>query len=112
MDARMDREKIDSAGLPVWDLYVDITLQSVPIIAGSEEADQQAAIAAYVFLGGIPQLPARGVDWLGFLGGAQDFGGLDAGIRDALARSGHADYMPEYDVVNDMLTVAPRKVGL
>ena len=105
MDAQLASE---SGTPPTWDFYVEPIPAGgdiVPIIAGSQETAQEAAVAATLLLNGIPQLPGVGVDHLGFLAGTVLFGELDAQIRTAIANTGNSQYVPSYDIVNNGLTI-------
>jgi hypothetical protein len=114
----VDAQLASEAGTPpTWDLYFSPTSPAasggvVPIISGTQEALQQASVAATIVLNGIPQLPGVGVDHLGFLAGSVLFGQLDAQVRQAISNSGHPEYVPSYDIVNNVLTVTVYNGGL
>ncbi len=86
----------------------------VPILTGSAETDQQAQVLCQMVLGSVPQVPDAGNDWSTFLAGASpQLGQIDADIRATLKRGGQSDYAPDYDVMNDQLTVnAVQQPGL
>ena len=107
MDARLQGETTGSSGFPVWDLFVDTDQMITPMLADQQEADQQASVAAAILLGGIPQAPQIGVDWLGFMAGTVTFLAVDAQIRGVLTLSGHSDYYPTYTLINGLLGVKP-----
>ena len=94
---------------PSVDLYVPAAATGqhiVPIITGKAENDQQAQVLCQLVLGAIPQVPAAGNDWPTFLTGpSPQLGQIDADIRATLKQGGHSDYAPDYDVINDQLTV-------
>ena len=78
----------------------------VPMLTGKAESNQQAQVLCQLILGAIPQVPDAGNDWPTFLTGpAPQLGQIDADIRATLNRGGHPDYAPDYDVVNDQVTV-------
>jgi hypothetical protein len=89
--------------------YVPAGVKIVPMITGSVEDQQEASIAAVLQKGAVPQLPAAGVDHLGFLSGKVLFGDLDSQVRKSLSDAGHSDYLPSYDIVNGSLTVTVKK---
>jgi hypothetical protein len=83
-------------------------------MTGQAESDQQAQVLCQLVLGSVPQVPDAGNDWPTFLSGAApQLGQIDANIRETLKRGGRSDYAPDYDVVNDQLSVnAVRQPGL
>ena len=108
MDAQLIGVAPSLPSLPSVDLYVPVATTGkhiVPIITGQAEEMQQAQVLAQLVLNMIPQLPGVGSDWIGFIGGTLAFPVLDAQIRNTLANGGHSDYYPDYNVVNDALTV-------
>lgn len=110
MDAQLSGE---TGTPPTWDFALTLGANgadSVPIITGALEAQQQAEVACYLILGSVKQIPAAGVDHLGFLGGEVNFGQLDAQIRQFLLNVGRNDFYPDYDIINHGLSVVPRKV--
>jgi hypothetical protein len=82
----------------------------VPIIEGQVEEEQAAALITYLQLNTIPQLPAQGSPWMQYLTGETDFSDLDNTIRNNLIAIGLVDFNPDYDIVNDRLTVKVRRV--
>ena len=111
----MDAQIIGLGGIaPTVDFYVPpaVTGQHiVPMVTGAVEDAQQAQMLAFLILDGVPQLPGKGSDWLGFMTNNLPFGQLDAQIRKAMEDGGHGDYSPDYDIVNDQLTVHAVKQG-
>lgn len=111
MDAQLDTEV---GNPPTWDFFLILGEDGadyVPLITGLQEEAQNAAVAAVLFLGSIPQLPDTGVDHLGFLTSTTTFGQLDSQIRIALRNAGRSDYLPDYDIVNNQLVVKALKGG-
>jgi hypothetical protein len=112
MDAKLQGE----GGVPpTWDFFVQAGTGGadiVPMISGDVEALQEVNVACTLVLGGVPQVPAIGVDHLGFLGGTVPFATLDAQIRKMLANVGRTDYYPDYNIVGGGLAITPRKVAL
>lgn len=110
MDAQLQGE---TGTPPTWDFALTLGANgadTVPILSGVQEAQQQAFVAAALILNGVPQLAGVGVDHLGFLGGTVSFGALDAQIRRIFANVGRTDFYPDYSIVNHGLTVSPTKV--
>ena len=108
MDAQLIGVAPSLPSLPSVDLYVPVATTGkhiVPIITGQAEEEQQAQVLSQLVLNMIPQLPGVGSDWIGFIGGTLPFIVLDAQVRNTLANGGHSDYYPDYNVVNDALTV-------
>ena len=89
-----------------WDYYVQDGI--VPIITGDQENQQAAAMAAFIQIGTIPQLPEEGVDWTGYFTGDVPFNEIDNSIKNNLSKLGLVDYYPTYETVNDSLVA---KVG-
>lgn len=103
MDMKMRAEQITASENPVWDVKVINGI--VPILSGKEERLQTATLAGFIELGTILQLPAVGVNWLGFLTGSVTFGELDTGIRQSIQDAGVGEFSPDYDLVNDTLVM-------
>lgn len=103
MDMKMKAEEISTAGTS-WDCKVINGI--VPIISGDEEALQSATQAGFLIKGTIPQLPEVGVPWTEFLTNKMKFGELDFYVRDSLQKAGRETFYPQYDIVNDKLTMS------
>ncbi len=88
---------------PTWDFTVVDGV--VPLISGDQERVQTAAMAAFIQVGSVPQLPGVGVPWTEFLTGGATFGDIDAAIRKAALASNVSDFTPQYDFENGRLTV-------
>lgn len=102
MDMKMKAEEITTAGVS-WDCKVTNGL--VPIII-DEEADLQCATqAAFLIQGTVPQLKDAGVPWTAYLSNKMTFGEIDFYIRESLREVGKETYYPQYDIVNDKLTM-------
>ena len=93
---------------PKWDL--DVSSGVVAFISGDPGNVQAAAMAAFIQLGSIPQLPTIGVPWVEFLTKQATFGDLDAAIRQSVANAGVSNFSPQYDIVNGNLTVTMKAV--
>src|SRR4249920_843861 len=102
MDAQFSSTVFVLGSYPTWDFVVKDGI--VPIIEGSPEEEQAAAIVSYVQTNTIPQLPTQGVPWSEFLTSQVDFSQLDNQIRNNLINAGLLDFNPDYDIVNDHLT--------
>lgn len=107
MDLKMQAEDITSAGVS-WDC--DVKNGIVPIITDDQEDLQDATLAGFLIIGTVPQLPEAGVPWTDFLTGKITFGVLDFYVRDSLANVELQNYMPQYDIVYDQLTMSIGKV--
>lgn len=107
MDLKMRAEDISTAGVN-WDC--EVKNGDVPIITDETENVQSATLAGFLIVGTIPQLQDAGVPWTDFLTGKITFGVLDFYIRDSLIAAGKEDYYPQYDVVDDQLTMTVGKV--
>ncbi len=115
----MDAQLLGVGGTaPVVDFYVPAATtgsHAIPIITGAVEDAQQAQVLVALILNGIPQLPGKGNDWLGFMDSnlpfGQALGQLDAQIRKSLADGGHSDFFPDYDIVNDTIVANAVKQG-
>ena len=101
MDARMQSSQSLPNQYQTWDYYVDSGI--VPILEGSQEDSQAAAIAAFIQLGTIPQLPDTGVPWVEFFTGEIQFNQVDSSIKSALNKLGLISFYPQYDLVNGNL---------
>lgn len=104
IDALMSSTTTDPTTYPTWD-FVVISGQ-VPLVSGNVAAQQNANIAVYMQQGNIPQLPAKGVDWVGFLTSQIGFGQLDQNIRQALSDALASGYVPQYTTASGRLTVS------
>ena len=107
MDLKMRAEDISTAGVN-WDC--EVKYGDVPIITDETENVQSATLAGFLIVGTIPQLQDAGVPWTDFLTGKSTFGVLDFYIRDSLIAAGKEDYYPQYDVIDDHLTMTVGKV--
>lgn len=107
MDLKMNAEDITSAGVS-WDC--EVQNGNVPIITDEREEVQNATLAGFLIVGTVPQLPEAGVPWTDFLTGKITFGVLDFYVRDSLANVELQNYMPQYDIVDDQLTMSIGKV--
>lgn len=88
---------------PTWDF--NVVAGVVPLISGDLERVQTAAMAAFIQVGSVPQLPEVGVPWAEFLTGGATFGDIDAAIRKAALASNVSEFQPVYDFENGRLTV-------
>ena len=84
-----------------WDYYIKDGI--VPILEGTPENDQKAAISGYLQRGSIPQLPESGIQWTEYFLGEIGFNDIDNQIKNALNSEGLTLYFPTYDLVNDQL---------
>jgi hypothetical protein len=103
VDALMASSVAVSGYYQTWDFMV--VSGQVPIVSGMNGDQQNADISAFVQLGTIPQLPNKGVNWVGFLTGLITFGQLDANIRQALQDARAGGYVPHYVTKAGTLTV-------
>ena len=92
-----------TTAFPTWD--VNVVNGVVPLISGELERIQTAAMAAFIQVGSVPQLPEVGVPWAEFQTGGATFGDIDAAIRKAAQASNVSDFTPNYDFENGRLTV-------
>lgn len=106
MDLKVQAQDITLQGT-TWDVEVKDGI--VPIISGNEEDLQEATLACFLELGSIPQLPERGVPWTDFLTNNITFGELDSYIRESITDSGKTEFYPEYQIVDDALTLTVGK---
>lgn len=97
-----------SESFPTWDF--DVQSGVVALIAGTVGDIQAAAIAAFIQVGSVPQLPDVGVPWVEFLTGDATFSDLDAAIRQAAINSNVGNFAPVYDFENGRLTVTMQAV--
>ena len=102
MDIKMKAED-DSGDFPTWDLKTENNI--VPILSGDEEDLQIATLACFLEKGSIKQLKEMGVAWATYLTGDKTFGELDAEIRESLRKADKADFVPNYQIDNDKLTL-------
>lgn len=103
MDLKMNAEEVTDAGT-IWDCKV--TNGNVPIIIDDEADLQCATQAAFLIAGTVPQLPDAGVPWTDFITGKITFGELDFYVRNSLQATGKEAFYPQYDIVNDRLTMS------
>lgn len=104
MDLKMSSSTLQTpTSFPLWDFAVEDGI--VPLINGNEERVQTAAIAAFLQVGSIPQLPTAGVPWAEFETNGATFGDIDAAIRKAAIACGVSDFQPQYEFENGNLTV-------
>lgn len=108
MDLKMKAEVITSTAHPVWDVKVENG--NVPIISGDEEDLQTATLAGFLERGTIPLLPEAGVPWIDYITGKIMFGELDADIRDSLSAAAKDSFYPDYEIVDDKLTMTISKM--
>lgn len=102
MDLKMDVEEILSSGV-TWDVAIEEGI--VPILTDDDENMQGAILAGFLERGTIPQLPSAGVPWQDFLTQKLSFGELDSEIRDSLRLADKPEYYPDYDLVDDKITL-------
>jgi len=107
IDALMASTTPLGSNYPVWDFTV--IKDQVPMVSGQNAAQQNANVAVFMQTGNIPQLPDKGVNWVGFLTSQIGFGQLDANIRQALQDAQANGYVPNYQTSQGTLTVT---VGL
>jgi hypothetical protein len=107
MDAMVTNTTSSPGAYPVWDFVV--ASGKVPIITGTVEASQQAAVTAYTQLGLIPQLGSVGVDWLGLLTGNTTLNNVDISINDGLIANGKGAFSPSYSFKNGGISVNIKK---
>lgn len=107
MDLKMNAEEITTTGV-IWDCEVENGI--VPIITDDTEDLQCAILAGFLITGTVPQLPEAGVPWTDFLTGKISFGVLDFYVRESLSNVEKDNYYPEYDIVNDKLTMSIGKL--
>ena len=103
-DALMSATKQVGANFPTWDFTV--VSGQVAMISGLNGNQQNANVATFMQMGTIPQLPDKGVNWVGFLTSQIGFGQLDANIRQALKDAIAYGYVPQYDTSSNSLTVS------
>ena len=106
MDIEMRAEEFTSDA-PVWDLKTKGDI--VPIVSGDKENIQIATLACFLEKGTIPQLPDAGVDWTSYLTKDKTFGELDAELRQSLRKADKIDYLPNYEIDGERLTLAVSK---
>lgn len=106
----MDVEMLKETGADnseIWDIKTEGSI--VPILTGEQENIQIALLACFLEKGTIPQLPEMGVEWTKFLTGDVTFGELDMQIRDSLQNAGKMDFIPDYQIDGDRLTLTVSK---
>ncbi len=109
MDAKMASTTPGTfSTFPTWDFA--IVNGACPLLTGDDESVQLAAMAAYIQVGTIPQLPDVGVPWTEFLTGTANGGDLDAAIRKNVAAAGQSEYNPDYEIFNNQLVVTMRRL--
>lgn len=104
IDALMASTTVQGAAYPTWDFVV--TNGQVPMVTGTNGDQQNANVAVFMQTGTIPQLPDKGVNWVGFLTSQIGFGQLDANIRQALQDAQANGYVPNYKTAQSTLTVS------
>lgn len=106
MDIEMQAE--DTSGeFPIWDLKTSGSI--VPIITDEKEEIQTATLACFLEKGSIKQIQDVGVNWASFLTGDTTFGELDAEIRQSLINADKTEYVPNYLLNDDKLTLQVQK---
>lgn len=108
MDLKMSAETITTEAT-LWDCKVENGI--VPIIHSEEEKVQAATLACFLETNSVPLLPDVGVPWVDFLNQKISFGDIDYRIRNSLYLAGRPDFYPQYDIVNDRLTLSVVKMG-
>lgn len=108
MDMQLQSSQTPANSYQIWDYQVVGNI--VPILndsgnVGSLEDNQHATVAAYLQYGSIPQLPQFGVQWMEFFTGQVNFGIVDGQIKQNLISTGLQSWFPNYDIVNEKLTV-------
>lgn len=103
MDATLQGTQVSANEYPTWDYFVSGDI--VPIIVGSEEEDQRAAVSGFLQKGSIPQLPDVGIAWVEYLLGEVPLTEIDTQIRDTLTRNGLSNFDVAYDIINDKMSV-------
>ena len=104
IDALMASTTVQGAAYPTWDFVV--VNGQVPMVTGVNGDQQNANVAVFMQTGTIPQLPDKGVNWVGFLTSQIGFGQLDANIRQALQDAQANGYVPNYKTAQGTLTVS------
>ena len=104
IDATMNSTSVSGSNYPTWDFVV--TSGQVPFITGQAASQQNANIAVFIQQGNIPQLPSKGVNWVGFLTSQIGFGQLDQNIRQALSDAQAAGFVPQYTTSSGQLFVS------
>jgi hypothetical protein len=107
MDAKMTNSTVDVNGNIIWDYEIDNGI--CRFITGEEADLQNAQIATFQVMTLIPQLPNIGVDWLTYMTVQNNFGILDASVRENQDNAGVVGYFPVYEIVNDELKVSVTK---
>ena len=95
VDAQMASTLQTGLAYPTWDFVV--VSGQIPMLTGTNGDQQNANVAAFMQMGTIPQLPDKGVNWVGFLTSQIGFGQLDANIRQALKDANASQYVPNYN---------------
>lgn len=104
----MDIKLLSSEGIPPT-LDIEVNNGIVRWIKDEEEKLQQAQLATFLQLGSTPQLPNKGVNWLGFFTENISFGEIDSQIRENIKNSKGDNYIPEYEIINNKLSVTVKK---
>lgn len=104
----MDIKLLSSTGIPPT-MDIEVINGIARWIKGEEEELQQAQLATYKQLGSTPQLPDDGTDWLGFFTGNVSFGEIDSQIRENIKNSKGDNHIPEYEIINNKLSVTVKK---
>lgn len=104
MDMKVSRSTAQTASqFPNFDVAVENGI--VPLVSGNDESVQAAALAAFIQVGTIPQLPGVGVPWAEFSTNIATFGDVDAAIRKAAAAANVSNFSPDYSIENEKLVV-------
>lgn len=106
MNVEMLKE-VDTDDSEVWDIKTEGNI--VPILTGEQEDIQIALLSCFLEKGTIPQLPDMGVEWTKFLTKDLTFGELDMQIRDSLQNAGRLEFIPDYQIDGDRLTLTVSK---
>lgn len=102
MDALLTNTQLVTSQYPFWDFQV--VGGSVPIISGTEERSQQAAVLAYTQKGLFPQLPNAGINWTALLLNSESLSNIDTQINQALNQA-QLPYKPQYKQNKNVLNV-------
>jgi len=102
MDALLTNTQFVNGAYPYWDFQIVGGI--VPIISGSEEASQCAAVLAYTQFGLIPQLPSVGVNWTGMLTSVETLDSIDTQISTTINQA-QVPYKQTYQLNGRQLVV-------
>lgn len=99
---------------PVWDFLTVVDpitgLVTVPMLSGTQEVEQAAAVASFQNYGTIPQLSTVGVPWSSLLLGEVSFATVDSYIKQSLINAGALQFIPKYANVNGLLKVSIQNI--